>query len=91
MWRAFFLAIGVTLCIVGVEFLGLERVVLKIRERPKAVQQQPDPFALSEPSKPGPGPRKTIIVKEYTPWSMLALGAVVILYAFDLPRRMNQS
>ncbi|MBN1591144.1 MAG: hypothetical protein JW888_16640 [Pirellulales bacterium] len=86
MWRAFFLAIGITLCIVGVECLGLERVVLKIHEPPPKVAADPYSFA---PKTPGPGPRRTIIVKEYTPFSFLALGVVVILYAYDLPRRMK--
>ncbi len=86
MWRAFFLAIGITLCIVGVEFLGLEQVVLKIHESPPKVEA--DPFNLTS-AAPTPGPRKTITVREYTPWSLLALGVVVILYAYDLPRRMN--
>ncbi|HBO45581.1 MAG TPA: hypothetical protein DD670_16955 [Planctomycetaceae bacterium] len=88
MWRAFFLAIGVTLCIVGVEFLGLERVVLNIHERPAATPKT-DLFGLPV-SQPGPGPRKVIVAREYTPWSLLAMGMVVILYAYDLPRRMNQ-
>ena len=41
------------------------------------------------PAVPGPGPNRTIIVRPHTPWSLMALGAVVILYAYDLPRRMN--
>ena len=86
MWRAFFLAIGITLCIVGAEFLGLEQVVLKIHESTPTVED--DPFLLTSEA-PNPGPRKTISVRKYTPWSLLALGVVVILYAYDLPRRMN--
>ena len=31
MWRAFFLAVGATLCILGVECLGVQEVVLKAR------------------------------------------------------------
>lgn len=85
MWRAFFLAIGITLCIVGGECLGLERVVLKIHQSPSA--SEPDPFAF-QPTI-APGPRKVITIKEYTPFSLMAMGAVVILYAYDLPRRMN--
>ena len=87
MWRALFLAIGITLCIVGAEFLGLEQVVLKIHEAPPPAVQN-DPFRLTSEA-PDPGPRKTINVRDYTPWSLLALGVVVILYAYDLPRRMN--
>ena len=86
MWRAFFLAVGITLCIVGMEFLGLEQVVLKFHE--PAPVAQADPFALT-PQPPADGARKTINVRDYTPWSLLALGVVVILYAYDLPRRMN--
>lgn len=85
MWRAFFLAIGITLCIVGAECLGLERVTLKIHDSPPAVEA--DPFS----STPAPifGPRKTIAIQPHTPWSLMALGAVVMLYAYDLPRRMK--
>ena len=36
MWRAFFLAIGVFLVILGVECLGVERVSLKIHDKPAA-------------------------------------------------------
>jgi hypothetical protein len=86
MWRAFFLAIGITLCIAGVACLGLERVVLKLHEPPAAAQT--DFFGLT-PATVSPGPAKTIVIRQYTPWSFLALGVVVILYAYDLPRRMN--
>ncbi|HLA85425.1 MAG TPA: hypothetical protein VJL29_11580 [Thermoguttaceae bacterium] len=85
MWRAFFLAVGITLCIVGTECLGLERVVLKLRDDPPKVAAG---FFDSTPAATT-GPRKTIVVRPHTPWSLLALGAVVILYAFDLPRRIN--
>jgi len=84
MWRSFFLAIGVTLCILGVECLGVERVVLKARK------PAPKPAAtfLSDPP-PSVGPRHEIIPPDYAPWSLMGLGAVVILYAYDLPRRLN--
>ena len=34
MWRAFFLAIGFFVMILGVECLGVERVSLKVRDDP---------------------------------------------------------
>ena len=36
MWRAFFLAIGIFLVILGVECLGVERVQLRIHDKPPA-------------------------------------------------------
>jgi len=86
MWRAFFLAIGITLCIVGAECLGLERVVLKLRD--SAAPVAADPFNPTA-TAPAIGSRKTITIQPHTPWSLMGLGAVVILYAYDLPRRMN--
>ena len=86
MWRAFFLAVGITLCIVGAECLGLDKVVLKVRKDPPKVEAG---IFDTTPEQPTVGPRKTIKIQPHTPWSLMALGAVVILYAYDLPRRMN--
>ena len=36
MWRAFFLAVGFFVMILGVECLGVERVSLKMRDDPPA-------------------------------------------------------
>jgi hypothetical protein len=78
-----FLAIGVYLCILGAQCLAVEKVVLKIREQPRAVQNS----LLSDP--PNPGSKITIVPPAYAPWSLMAFGSVVILYAFDLPRRVK--
>jgi hypothetical protein len=77
MWRSFFLAVGVMLCILGVECLGVQEVVFKARA----------PAAQSETGA-SLGSSQRIIPPEYAPWSLMGLGAVVILYAYDLPRRM---
>ena len=60
MWRAFFLAIGVFVVILGVECLGVEKVCLKIRDDPP--QAMPWDFAeprLGPPTQvvPPPGHR----------------------------------
>ena len=83
MWRAMFLAIGVYLCILGAQCLAVEKVVLKIHKQPKGVQTS----ILADASDPGP--KMTIVPPEYAPWSLMAFGSVVILYAFDLPRRVK--
>ncbi|MBN2025109.1 MAG: hypothetical protein JW809_20195 [Pirellulales bacterium] len=84
MWRSFFLAVGVSLCIMGVECLGVERVVLKIHE---PTPRPTGDFLNSSPA--GPGPQRVIVPPDYAPWSLLGLGAVIILYAYDLPRRVS--
>lgn len=77
MWRSLFLAVGVTLCILGVECLGVQEVVFKAKV----------PAAQADASA-NVGSNRRIIPPEYAPWSLMGLGAVVILYAYDLPRRM---
>ena len=79
MWRSFFLAVGITAFLVGVQTLGVEKFILTSHEKP----------AASAGEDAGPGPRKEIKVKDYTPFTLMGLGAVVVLYAFDLPKRMQ--
>jgi hypothetical protein len=82
MWRAFFLAVGATLCIVGMECLGVQEVVLKARvPAPKS-----DAVAIGAPT---PGAQRKIVPPDYAPWSLMGLGAVVVLYAYDVPRRLQ--
>jgi hypothetical protein len=81
MWRAFFLAIGFFLMILGVECLGVETVNLKIHDKPPAPVS---PFDL-EPRVGGP---KQIIPPPWAPWSLLSSGAVMCLYSFTIPRRV---
>lgn len=76
MWRSFFLAVGVMLCILGVECLGVQEVVVKVRNSPK-------------PEAAVSSPTRKIVPPEYAPWSLMGLGAVVMIYAYDLPRRMQ--
>ena len=82
MWRAIFLAVGIFLVILGVECLGVEKIVLKAREDP------PPPSTPWEQA-PKEGPPKTIAPKSWTPYSLLSTGAVVCLYSFTLPRRVK--
>jgi hypothetical protein len=83
MWRAFFLAIGITLCILGAECLVVEKAVL-------ASPNSPPPTA-SSPFQPAPTtsqrPRE-IVPPEWAAWSLLSAGAVVILYSFTIPKRV---
>ena len=83
MWRAFFLAIGISLVIVGVECLGVELVKLKVREDP------PPPATIFE-TPAETGPQKTIKPPRWAPWSLISTGAVVCLYSFTIPARLTE-
>jgi hypothetical protein len=82
MWRAFFLAIGFFLMILGVECLGVETVYLKIRDKPPAPVS---PFD----TEPKAGAPKQINPPPWAPWSLLSSGAVMCLYSFTIPRRVS--
>jgi hypothetical protein len=79
MWRAFFLATGISLIILGAESLAIEQVVLVPRSSVAPTS------ALSTAA-----PKQTIVVKpaEWWPWTFMATGAVVVLYSFTIPRRV---
>lgn len=73
MWRSLFLAFGAYTCLLGVEALAIEKAVFK---------------------KPAQGEsrliqRDEIVPPEWAPWSLMASGAVVVLYSFTIPRRVN--
>ena len=82
MWRSFFLAIGITLIILGVECLGVETVNLRMRE-------PPPPRTLPFGSQPKVGPNKTLTPPPWAPWTLISTGAVVCIYSFTIPRRVK--
>lgn len=79
MLRAFFLAMGISTCIYGAECLVVESFVLANDSKPVATQ--PGAFA-SPPAKP---PRE-MKPPEWAPWSLLATGALVVLYSMAMRR-----
>ena len=84
MWRALFLAIGISLFLLGVECLAVSKFTLKAREKQVKVEQQ----TLQSPPL-APVRRRELVVGDHAPWSLMGLGAVVVIYAFDLPQRMK--
>jgi hypothetical protein len=87
MWRAFFLAVGVYLVLLGAQCLGVQKFVLKTRQ-PIAQQPQTQNY-LFAPVQPKVGPQKELVPPPWAPWSLMATGAVVCLYSFSIPGRMN--
>ena len=84
MWRAFFLAVGTFLLLLGAQCLGVEKFILKSRERTNAVQL--NIFAQNPPQV---GSSKSVDPPPWAPWSLISTGTVVCLYSFSIPRRMN--
>ena len=78
MWRAFFLAVGTYACLLGAECLVLEKAVLKTRQVRAA--------GLFEA---GVGRQREIIPSDWAPWSLLSVGAVMMLYSFTIPKRVR--
>ena len=80
MWRAFFLAMGIALMIVGAESLAVEQAVL-LPASPSA--KSTAAFTTATPSAP-----RVIKPAEWWPWTFMSTGAIVVLYSFTIPRRM---
>lgn len=85
MWRAFFLAIGISLVIIGAQCLVIDRVVLASGAAGEA-QQSAGLFG-SRTTTGGMGGRE-LTPPDWAPWSLMATGAVVIIYSFTVPKRV---
>jgi len=85
MWRAFFLAVGVYMLLLGGQCLGVQKFTLKVRDAP-VVKQALDG---SGERTVKPGAKKVVQPRPFVPWSLMSTGAVVCLYSFTLPRRWN--
>jgi hypothetical protein len=80
MLRAFFLAMGISTCIYGAECLVVERFVLAGETKAGA----PGDAAVFN-AAPGKPPRE-MVPPEWAPWSLLASGALVVLYSMAMRR-----
>jgi len=85
MWRAFFSAVGIVLVILGVECLLIDSAVL-------AAGVVDDPMSMQQNTMFGGQLANTqsrvFKPAEWIPWSLLASGAVVLIYSISL-RRAN--
>ena len=95
MWRAFFLAVGINLCIMGAQCLVVEKIVLADHQNVKSESAQPTNSLYKQVGYQATGgqlkngrPESRIYEpKSWIPWSLLASGAIVILYTHSLPKR----
>jgi hypothetical protein len=79
MLRAFFLATGICCLILGLECLVVEKAELAGDSTSTAAnfarQTMPSYREIEPP--------------EWAPWSLMSVGAVVILYTFTIPKKMT--
>lgn len=77
MLRAFFLAMGISTCIYGAECLVVDRFVLAGEVKPAS----PGETAVLNAKPP-----REMVPPEWAPWSLLASGALVVLYSMAMRR-----
>lgn len=83
MWRSFFLALGIMAVIIGAESLIIENATVYAAGEAK-------PASFINPGSAPAGSSNIWTPSEWFPWALLSMGTVVILYAFQLPRRWQQ-
>ena len=80
MWRSLFLAIGISMCILGAECMVVDRATFKLpAERVDSSYYESETTVL-------PPRLRVVTPPEWAPWSFLSAGAVVSLYSFMLAR-----
>ena len=85
MWRAFFLAIGVALILLGLECMVIERAEIATssdsHNSSTSYASIYDPVLIKS--------KRVIEPPDWCPWSLLAAGAVVTLYSTSLRGRVT--
>ncbi len=94
MWKPFFWALGIFLVVLGAETLVVEKFVLSDSRRlPRLVS--PTPYGNNNLNTPNflpagyqqtkiPAYNREIQTKDWMPWSLLAAGAITIMYTSSL-------
>ncbi|MEQ1825300.1 MAG: hypothetical protein ABL921_05115 [Pirellula sp.] len=85
MWRAFFSAIGIVLIIVGIECLLIDSAVLVagVMDDPSVPVAQQSGGLFGAPITNNSSDR-VFRPSDWFPWSMVASGAIVLLYSISL-------
>jgi hypothetical protein len=76
MWRAFFMAVGISCCVLGAECLVTDRFILASEAKP----------SVNNSFFAAPQKKREFIPPESAPWSLLSVGAIAILYSLALPK-----
>lgn len=84
MWRSLFMAVGFYVFLLGTQCLVFDKFVLKSRV-PAAVQTN-----WIGQAEVIPGPQREFVPTEWAPWSFMAGGAVIWLYAIAISNKMKK-
>ncbi len=96
MWKALSLAIGITLIMVGVElFFVQELEVRKLRQASPETSSAPGSLFQtasfgSQATADDQAPTRLIKPLDWMPWSLLAVGSIIVIYTFTIPGRSQQ-
>lgn len=77
MWRAFFLALGAMMVIVGIETLVIDSATIYSASSSSGTE-------LADTTA---SPTRVVKPEEWMPWTAMSIGTIVVLYAFTLPQR----
>ena len=83
MWRAIVLAAGISLCILGGEFMVVDRMVLAEPGRSQVAAYGVS-STLSTSSAQLGSRRRVFVPPEWAPWGFLSGGVLLILYGASL-------
>jgi hypothetical protein len=83
MMKAFLIAMGITMCVVGAEFLAVEKLILSTGEQTE--ERTGIGFFVESQQPRG----KEFRPREWHPWALLSTGAVVILYGTTLQQKLG--
>lgn len=85
MWRAFVMAVGVSLCILGGECMVVDRVVIA-NDRPDVGYTTTDELSAWGTGFGAPANRRVFVPPEWAPWGLLSAGALTVLYGSAMPK-----
>lgn len=93
MWKSFFLATGFFLLLLGAETLVVQKFAMANGQRGPAFAAEtasaPAVPAWMTPNSSGQAFRREIRTRDWMPWSLLAAGAITVLYTLSLPRQSS--
>ena len=97
MWKAMSLAIGVTLILVGVELFFVEELEVRKLRQTAAQSQNADgglfqnaSFSNIVNAREDSAPTRLIRPQDWMPWSLLAVGSIIVIYTFTIPGRRQE-
>ncbi len=81
MWRTFFIAGGVALCIMGAECMVVDRFVLADSVKKSGPFITTEEYTSWESDLPTTAERRVLVPPEWAPWGLLSAGVMVVLYS----------